>query len=804
MGKEGRGMKRSLLVALTATVLFGASMLLPKPDTVEAATNSCSPAFVSGIMDEMELINGGEAMCIKIRSGNTFKTLSLNGDLMMKEGIVVYGTPQDVPNNDWKTSAGRSTTVQVGNQPRYLGFTSSGSPYSNVKFPPDSLYNTNMSTRNWYDKPWEIANRINNRHKPTQSDIGDNIPVAQRQEAIKGIIDPYAGTAANPAGNFSRMGKNGKTWNQVIESMFVWDQFPQGFGPGSVTAWHKDSAGDWYETFVIPAPKVIDHDLAIVPTEVRWVDDHFEFEIWSTIDSNIKTDISIKWVSDTAGNTVIPGRYRNTDHDIIKDAYINGANNTSCNCVTYPQNIWQDYLNEFIDDVSTLSQQHGVELTNIIAEMRHTNFETGEFLPHAWGVMGQHSVTKIKWYPLFIPDNIQKKIDASKTGVIRTADDTIKAYIAVTVNPDKNKPANESFWSNNTAVFDPVVAGVFETPQPLPTDITTTTTKVYWPPVDESDAKLDRYELTCSNTGSIVYKGTNLSTNLTGLTPDTRYTCDLEAFSEDGDSGGIKSTEWVTAKVTPPTPTPPAGGDNTPSGLWKSIGLIREIDNVRQALAAIPKTALDYSKFTTANQVRAAANNNSPYFGEKLGAFGIPDTGSKTYSWTFTYQEWDWCKSTSSTGGCVGGYVTVTGTNSCVVTYPAVGPSGWTNITTDPTGRTIPITSSWGKTGSLTVVGATQQLCQGSDTRDPDRTKFSYFVPTEYVFNPAFLIDVGFNTTTQKIDVAHQNMFLTVKGTKYSLGSDYRTLAPTASDTQIPFKMMWSRYGTLGTGGSGN
>jgi len=66
---------------------------------------------------------------------------------------------------------------------------------------------------------------------------------------------------------------------------------------------------------------------------------------------------------------------------------------------------------------------------------------------------------------------------------------------------------------------------------------------------------------------------------------------------------------------------------------------------------------------------------------------------------------------------------------------------------------------------------------------------------------PTLLIDKGFDPTYQKIEDAWKDMWISMEASSYSIGSDGRSLSGTASPATISFKMLWSRYGNIGTGG---
>lgn len=321
----------------------------------------------------------------------------------------------------------------------------------------------------------------------------------------------------------------------------------------------------------------------------------------------------------------------------------------------------------------------------------------------------------------------------------------------------------------------------------------------YWTAVKVTN--FSHYTLKCSPKYNTNYKGSLASYQLSGLSPETNYTCKLEAFDQEGNSGGVTTGSFTTLEVQGPSG----------SGFWKDRGIIREIGSLKQSEKKIPTTGMDLSKYTT-SEVKANATKHSPYFGEKIGVWGIPVTKQITYYWDFSYTRsvYDSCKTTkySSTTKkyeCSGGYVTVrdTATDSCTIDYAAVGPDGWTNITTNPTGKTIRAVAGWNNTSTtMGVTAVSTKTCKGSDSRNPNPSKFTYYIPTLYEsFPKQLLLDKGFSSILNKIPIEYQTLQITLWSDIYSLSTkDGRTLSGENSKAHIKFKQLWSAYSAMGAG----
>ncbi|OMD44032.1 fibronectin type III domain-containing protein [Paenibacillus odorifer] len=319
-------------------------------------------------------------------------------------------------------------------------------------------------------------------------------------------------------------------------------------------------------------------------------------------------------------------------------------------------------------------------------------------------------------------------------------------------------------------------------------------TTVYWTANKESN--FSHYTLKCSPKYNTNYKGSIATFQLNGLAPETKYTCKLEAFDSSGSSGGITTGSFKTKEEVGPS------GD----GYWKDRGIIRQVNNVKQSQNSIPTTGIDLSKYAK-DQVKSNANRYSPFFGEKIGVWAKPDTRQVTHYWEFSYQRsvYDSCKYWNNKTGCSGGYTTVTdtATDSCTINYAAVGPNGWTDITTNPMGKTLKATAGWNNdTVILKVTTVSTATCRGSDSRNPSPVKFKYYIPTEYESSSQqLLLDKGYSAVKNIILDEYKDLRITVWSDLYTLSSkDGKTLSGENSKTPINFKQMWSAYSVLGAG----
>jgi hypothetical protein len=356
------------------------------------------------------------------------------------------------------------------------------------------------------------------------------------------------------------------------------------------------------------------------------------------------------------------------------------------------------------------------------------------------------------------------------------------------LNPTMDSPpmevteGNPNGFANNRVVWDLVRlldGDPLETPPIHFRDITPYEAIPYWDQVDHPD--FDHFEVYCSPSYSLTYNGPYTEFSFNSLNPSTTYECQLKAIGQDGTDGGFQSGTFTTLPIEPPSG----------SGYWRDRGIIREIDQARQSLNNIPNRALHYGDYTV-DEVRSAANQYSPYFGEKLGAYAIPSTHSYTYYWTFQYWVWTWW----------GGY-TATATDSCKIEYVPIAPSTWTNITVNPVDTVMTITNDYNQdVATVKVSNAVQKQCVGSHPYNANRYQFSYWVPTEYATDPAVVVlDTGFDPVTNAVIEDYKRLKFFLNGAQKELGSDGRTLSnKQPAVTEIPFSMLWSKYSAIGAG----
>lgn len=741
---------------------------------------ACTSIFLPSIKEELQRM--GLTSTINIGGlGERGQTYSLNWKRLDQERLVVYGGPDDIQRDTDYDQEYDPVTKQY----RYLGYGSGKNAYFNKDFPADALVTTDVSAREWIKEPWKKP--LNSSYPNKQAEWYWQTSPAERAEWLKGIYDKYSKNSVNKAGNWTKFPPS---WNEYIDQFFVWQQQPGPLFPGTVTGWHKGKTNDWYDTFYISPTESLIGDMAINPFDatVNETDRTVGINIWSNFQFRQTADLQYKFSEDATGNMLLQA-----DQTLTGQAFDGYA---STGAKKYPAitSVNANLLTPVTASNVCKDAERIAKVVNTTPKVILEHAYTQQAKTLMVGIFGDFAETS-KNIP--IPESAWKKLALGED-----------VYLTVSINNQKSP--NELLWENNKAVWL-LSAGTFKTPPIKYKDITTRSAIAYWDPLPPET--VDHYDLVCTIDNKKINVGKKSEWALTGLTPNTTYKCDLEAFDPGGNGGGVEEGPFTTL---PEDPIPPVDDPTNPGGQgggWKQIGLIRELGasgtadgigtkQTNPSATSYPKTVDEYKAIRTSP---ASANSRTPYFGEKIGMFAEPEIGSSTYSWKFTYQEevYDNCRTTNAKGECVGGYRTETreDIDSCNVLYPMAGPNGLGSTTSNPSGRTSAITTKWGKTGTATVKTVGQGDCVGSHPKNNNKFQFTYYYPTLIEIAPTLLIDKGFNPTFQKIEDAWKNQWIMMDASSYSLGNDGRSLSAVKSPVNIGFKMLWSKYGNLGNGG---
>lgn len=635
-------MKKIISLALSASLISGIVVagLGTKPQETVAkpldpSLTACTSIFLPSIKEELTRMGLESTITIGSRGSDT--TYPLDWKKLDQEKLVVYGGPDDIQKDPDYDQEYNSATKQY----RYLGYGSGKNAYFNKDFPPDALATTDVSTRDWIKNPWEKS--LNSSYPNKQAEWVRKTTLEQRAEWLKGIYDKYTKNNVNLAGNWTKFPA---PWNEYIDQFFVWQQQPGPLFPGTVTGWHTGKTADWYDTFYISNIETLIGDMAINPfdAQVNEANHTVGINIWSNFQFRQTADLKYKFSEDADGTKLLEA-----DKTLPAEAFDGYA---STGAKKYPAitSIKADLLTPVTASSICKDAERIAQVVNTTPKAILDHAYTQEAKTLMVGIFGDYAETSKN---IAIPESAWEKLALGE-----------KVYLTVSIN--NQKAPNELLWENNEAVWL-LSAGTFKTPPIKFKDITQTSSIAYWEPLPEDT--VDHYELTCSSDNKNTNTGKKSEWALTGLTPKTTYTCELEAFNPEGVSGGVETGTFTTL---PEDTVPDPGEGTSPGGSgggWKELGLVREKSNLRQKSVptGFPSKVDQYQAIKADT---SKANTYTPYFGEKLGVYAIPDIGTSTYSWKFNYQdsEWDSCKTTKD-GKCQGGYVTVTktATDSCTV-----------------------------------------------------------------------------------------------------------------------------------------
>lgn len=151
----------------------------------------------------------------------------------LEGGKVVYGTPENV------IGAEPAQEFRDG-QWRYLGYTYTGDPFSNMDFPPDALL-TRRADRQWVQNPWDPPYGLCTENPRTIPATSWDLILRGLREQARYREDPLPDYVLEALDRYAK-----------VLCPPVTAQLPDGTWVttgGAVRMWH--ASGSWYETFFI-------------------------------------------------------------------------------------------------------------------------------------------------------------------------------------------------------------------------------------------------------------------------------------------------------------------------------------------------------------------------------------------------------------------------------------------------------------------------------------------------------------------------------------------------------------------------
>lgn len=218
----------------------------------------------------------------------------LNYRIWVQKGLVVYGTPQRVPNNRFKCGyqvhiPGNPTPTEyygdgyfistlsqdecdihgticptrsngkVRGEWQYLGFDASNNKFSNISFINDANVTT-FSGRKWIEQPWEEVNKLktglSSMSLYNQAVYWGNIDSPKVREWIDNTLKGWSpdGSAAVPyITDFDDVGKSNKVQYDPEVYQYLYVQSPPTLmRSGQGRMWHQRPSSVWYQSLSIP------------------------------------------------------------------------------------------------------------------------------------------------------------------------------------------------------------------------------------------------------------------------------------------------------------------------------------------------------------------------------------------------------------------------------------------------------------------------------------------------------------------------------------------------------------------------
>ncbi|SCZ80665.1 Athe_2463 domain-containing protein [Acidaminobacter hydrogenoformans] len=187
-------------------------------------------------------IPAGTPQTIQLASSTASGRLKLNPELFIDLKLLIYGSPYDLQNNDFKAvEGGYYRHGDIPGEFRYHGFSADGNVFTNQRFPNDANSGSVLSFKNWVHLPWQTitgvyASPLNNA-------------------AIGG--DPQAQAWFDRALPFQLLNSTNPQANQrdggyLLEEHMVILSAPSGGLPGEGRLWHWVDDRRWYQTVSLP------------------------------------------------------------------------------------------------------------------------------------------------------------------------------------------------------------------------------------------------------------------------------------------------------------------------------------------------------------------------------------------------------------------------------------------------------------------------------------------------------------------------------------------------------------------------
>jgi len=184
----------------------------------------------------------GTPAVINLSSNGVSGRLKLNPELFTDLRVLVYGSPFDLQNNDFKAVEGGY--YRHGNIPgeyRYHGYSVDGNVFTNQRFPNDAESGTPLSFKKWIHLPWQSLSGVYASALNNAALSGDQVVQSWFDRAL-----PF------PLLNSSNPEAPMRSGSFLPEAHLVVLSTPSAGMPGEGRLWHFVNDRRWYQTVSLP------------------------------------------------------------------------------------------------------------------------------------------------------------------------------------------------------------------------------------------------------------------------------------------------------------------------------------------------------------------------------------------------------------------------------------------------------------------------------------------------------------------------------------------------------------------------
>lgn len=197
----------------------------------EATFESVAPKLPAGTPPTLQLTSNG-----------VDGRLKLNPELFKDLGLIIYGSPYDLQNNDFKAvEGGYYRHGDIPGEFRYHGFSADGNVFTNQRFPNDANSGSALSFKKWVHLPWQAIAGVYASPLNNAAMTGDPQAKAWFDRAL-----PFQLL------NSTNLEADQRDGGYLLEEHMVVLSSPSAGLPGEGRLWHWVDDRRWYQTVSLP------------------------------------------------------------------------------------------------------------------------------------------------------------------------------------------------------------------------------------------------------------------------------------------------------------------------------------------------------------------------------------------------------------------------------------------------------------------------------------------------------------------------------------------------------------------------